>query len=363
MRRRDLLSAVGVATFGGIAGCMDTSETQPTETQSTESQPTGATARQGDGSNIVYYPTHVEGMQMAGTQSSGAYKCAISYTFPHPFWLVTGSRREKVEIKDTDSVHLMPVVWDAETGIVPPDINPQVSVTRNGESITQMAPWAMLSQTMGFHFGDNVQLSGDGTYQIDVSIGSPSTRRTGSLANNQGQASFTFDFDFQQSELEEIMYRDISSEKVGTRGAVDPMDMEVMPSTQVPEEGRLPGTIRGTGTSGDASFVVTTLSDATPFGGDEDETYLAVSPRTPYNRFVLPLMSLSGTLTRGNETIYDGILQSTIDPDLHYHYGAVISDIESKDELTITADSPPQMARHEGYERAFFEMQDITISL
>lgn len=77
MRRRDLLSAVGVATFGGIAGCMDTSETQPTEIQSTESQPTGATARRGDGSNVVYYPTHVEGMQMAGKQSNGAYKLSL----------------------------------------------------------------------------------------------------------------------------------------------------------------------------------------------------------------------------------------------------------------------------------------------
>ena len=135
-------------------------------------------------------PTHVEGMEMAGMQSSGSYKCALTYTYPHRFWLVTGSRREKVDIKSNDSTHLMPVVWETETGIVPPDINPQVQITQDGESVAQLAPWPMLSQPMGFHFGDNVQLAGDGTYQVEVSIGSPSTRRAGALADNQGQATF-----------------------------------------------------------------------------------------------------------------------------------------------------------------------------
>nr|WP_283102418.1 iron transporter [Haloplanus sp. XH21] len=308
-------------------------------------------------------PTHIEGMEMAGMQSNGSYKCALTYTYPHRFWLVTGSRRKKVDIKSNDSVHLMPVVWETETGIVPPDINPQVQITQDGESVAQLAPWPMLSQPMGFHFGDNVQLGGNGTYQVEVSIGSPSTRRTGSLENNQGQATFSFEFDFQQSALEEIMYRDIPSDTEGTKGAVDPMGMEMMPSTQVPTETDLPGTVRGSATSGDAKFVVTTLTDATPFGGSEDERYLAISPRTPYNRYMLPLMSLSGTLNRGDDAVYDDILQSTIDPELGYHYGAVVDSVESGDELTITVDSPPQTARHEGYETAFFEMDEMTVSL
>jgi hypothetical protein len=74
-------------------------------------------------------------------------------------------------------------------------------------------------------------------------------------------------------------------------------------------------------------------------------------------------MSLSGTLTRETETVYDGVLQSTIDPELSYHYGAVVSSADSGDELTITVDSPPQTARHEGYETAFFEMDEMTMSL
>lgn len=353
MRRRDLLGIVGGTVTGGLAGC-----TGLFRTRSARAPPL-ADHRP----NAVYMPTHVEGMEMAGTQSAGSYKCALTYTYPHRFWLVTGSRREKVEIKSDDSVHLMPVVWETETGIVPPDLNPQINVAQNGESVTQLSPWPMLSQPMGFHFGDNVQLDGDGTYQVEVSIGSPSTRRTGSLADNQGRATFSFEFDFQQSRLEEITYRDIPSETEGTKGAVDPMGMEMMPSTRVPPKADLPGTVRGSATSGDAEFIVTTLSDATPVGGSEEETYLAVSPRTPYNRYKLPLMSLSGTLNRGNDSVYDGSLQSTIDPELRYHYGAVVPGVESGDELTITVGAPPQTARHEGYETAFFKMDGMAVSL
>lgn len=355
MRRRELLGVVGGVGVGGLAGCLSGFGV---ETRSTRAPPLPDYRP-----NAVYMPTHVEGMQMVGMQSSGSYRCALTYTYPHRFWLVTGTRKKKVDIKPDDSVHLMPVVWHAESGIVPPDINPQLSITQDGDSVTQLAPWPMLSQPMGFHFGDNVQLPGDGTYQVEVSIGSPSTRRTGSLADSQGQASFTFEFEFQRSALEEIMYRDIPSDTEGTEGAVEPMAMEMMPSTQVPTESEFPGTVHGTSTSGDAVFVVTTLADATPFGGSSDETYLAVSPRTPYNRYMLPMMSLSATLTSGGETVYDDILQSTIDSNLHYHYGAVVPGISSGDELTITIDSPPQTARHEGYEMAFIEMDDMTLSL
>ena len=169
--------------------------------------------------------------------------------------------------------------------------------------------------------------------------------------------------DYSGSTMEEIMVNDIPEDKQGTEGAVSPMDMEMMPSTQLPKSEELPGPVHGSATSGDGRFVVTSLDDASRFGGTESETYLAVSARTPYNRYPLPLMSLSATLQRGGETVYDDILLATIDPELNYHYGAVVSDVESDDELTITVDAPPQTARHEGYEMAFFEMPDMSLTL
>ena len=353
MHRRDLLRVVGGSSFVGLAGCAGLFETRSARAPPLpENRP-----------NAVYYPTHYEGMKMPGMKEQDGYKCALTYSYPHRFWLMKPNGITKVDIQPEDSIHLMPVVWDAQTGIVPPDVNPQLTITQNSEPVDQFAPWPMLSQPMGFHFGDNAQLQGDGTYSVEVSIGGPSTRRTGSLAENQGNASFTFDFEFSESVLNEISYTDIPADKEGTTGAVDLMNMKMLPTSEVPTPDALPGDVRGSATSGDAKFVVTVLKDASRFGGNEDQGYLAVSPRTPYNRTMVPMMSLSGTLNRDGSTVFDGILQATIDPDLRYHYGAPIADVQSGDELAITVDSPPQTARHEGYETAFVDMPSMKLTL
>jgi hypothetical protein len=353
MRRREFVGIAGGASLAGLAGCTDLIETRSVSSEPplVENRPTA-----------VYIPTHFERMKMPGTATDGAYRCALTYSFPHRFWLITGTRREKVTIQQADSMHLMPLVWHEQTGIVPPDINPQVAVRRNGEDVTSLSPWPMLSQPMGFHFGDNVQLPEEGTYQVEVSVGEGSARRTGSLAE-AGTAAFEFTMDFSRSKLEDIRVRDLSQDRQGSKGAVKPMRMEMLPPGQLPKQQDFPGVVRGSGTSGDGKFVVTTLDDAVRFGGQESDTYLAVSARTPYNRYPLPLMSLSATLTRGDETIYNDILRATIDPALRYHYGASVSGVESGDELTISFGASPQTARHEGYEMAFIDMSSMELTL
>ncbi|MFB6096158.1 MAG: iron transporter [Haloferacaceae archaeon] len=352
MRRRELLGGLAATGAAGLAGCAGFDLQQPTR----------APPLVEDRPDAVYLPTHVEGMNVPGTASGGPYECALTYSYAHRFWLVTGDRSNQVHIEDSDSMHLMPIVWHRETGIVPPDLSPKVRIRRDGEDVTSLSPWPMLSQPMGFHFGDNVALPGEGTYQVEISVGEGSADRTGSLAD-AGPASFEFSMPYSRSKKEEITYRDLPSDRQGTAGAVPPMEMDALPSTQLPEADGLPGTVRGTASTGDGRFVVTTLDDATRFGASEDETYLAVSARTPYNRYPLPLMSLSATLKRGGETVYDDALRAAIDPDLRSHYGAVLSGVESGDELTITVDAPPQTARHEGYETAFLKMPAVTLTL
>jgi hypothetical protein len=349
MRRREVPGALG-AGAAGLAGCLgfgvrETDRTPPL----VEDRP-----------DAVYHPTHVEGMQMAGTAESGAYSCALTYSFPHRFWLVTGDRTEQVTVADEDTVHLMPVVWHTETGLVPPDANPQVTIRRDGEPPNSLSPWAMLSQPMGVHFGDNVALPSEGDYDVEVSVGEGSARRTGALAD-AGGATFEFTLSYSESKLDEISYDSLPEETQGTRGAVEPHEMGMVPGQRLPDPEGVPGTLRGTATSGDASFVVTTGADAPAAAGDG--TYLAVSARTPHNRYRLPLMSLSATLTRDGETVSDDVLRATLDPDFGYHYGATVPAVESGDELAVTVDAPPQMARHEGYETAFLEMPPATLTL
>jgi hypothetical protein len=257
----------------------------------------------------------------------------------------------------------MPIVWHSETGVVPSDVNPTVDVTRNGESVVDgLSPWPMLAQRMGFHFGDNVELPEQGEYDVTVSIGEGGDRRTGSLAD-AGAAEFEFTLDYQLSALNDLPFEDIPPARQGTLGAVQPMQMEMVPLMQAPTEDEIPGTVRGTTQSGDAQLVVTTVDDAGEFGDDTGQQHLAVSARTPYNRYPIPLMSLSATVTRDGETVFDGYLNEWQGAELGIHYGALLDTVEEGDELTITVDSPPQVSRHEGYETAFLNMPDATLTI
>lgn len=352
MTRRGFITGLGGAGLAGLAGCAGL------ESVPIRSAPSVLDNRPG----AVYVPTHVEGMAMIGRTSASWATVALFYSYPHRFWTVTGSDRERVDIAEDDSVHLMATVWDQETGTVFPTANATTTVTRDGESVTERSLWPMISQNMGNHFGDNLPLPAEGTYDVEVAIAPVQARRTGAFQGRFGEAvTASFSFEFNTEQRDEIAYRTLD-DRAGERDAVDPMAMEMMPLARTPPTEDLPGTVIGTATSGDARLVAVSLSEP-PAGIDGDGPYITVSPRTPYNRFPLPLMAVSASVTDGGSTRFDGPLPATIDPDLGYHYGAVVPAIASGDTLTISVDAPPQVARHEGYEMAFLDMPPVEITV
>jgi hypothetical protein len=355
MRRRRFLAAAGATTALATAGCSGILETT---TQSTGRTPPLVENRP----DAVYVPSHVEGMEMAGMAESGRYRFSLSYSFPHRFWRTTSDRTSKVDIADSDTVHLMLTAWDGETETVIPTSSAVVSAATDGSSVlSDKQLWSMLSQNMGVHFGDNVELDGDGTYDVSVDFGPVGTRLSGGLADlATDRQSFSIEMPFDQATLEEVSY-DLLDDRKGERDAVSPMEMGMRPSGQVPEPSALPGQLLGDGTSGDAAIVATAL-DSVPAGVDGDGTYLAVSARTPHNRYPLPFMSLSATLSRDGEAIFEGDLTDTLHPDIGYHYGAVVDGVQAGDTLDIAIDAPPQIARHEGYETAFLSMDAVSLT-
>jgi hypothetical protein len=351
MRRREFVLGAGAAGATALAGCSGL-----VETRSLSSPPVLSNRP-----DAVYFPTHVEGMEMSGTGESGEYKFALMYSYPHRFWTVTGSQVEKTEIADGDDVHLMASVWDPETGTVLPDTGLDVEIERDGELVSQEVIYPMLSQPMGFHYGANFGLDGDGSYDVTVSVGGMNTRRTGAFRGRFGDpANATIGFDYSETARNEISFEE-TPDRAGERAAREPREMG-MPNSVLPPAEELPGEVRGTAETGDAVLVVTTL-DAPPAGVDapEDATYLAVSARTPYNRMVLPAMTVEATLT--DDGTFNGELVRTLDPDLGYHYGAAVDGVASGDELELRIPTPPQVARHEGYETAFVGMDPASLTL
>lgn len=309
----------------------------------------------------VYYPAIVEEMGLYGTTTAGDVGFALFYSFPHRFWNLTGTHRTKVVVRSDDSLHLMASVWDTETGtLLPVDVSIEIRHSDGQVAATNL--WPMLSPNMGFHYGDNIALPGEGQYEVTLQVGPLQTTRTAPLAGRltQGQsASMAFTFD--TSETYNLDIRRLGK-KAGTRGTVDLVDMKGIPTPVTPPKSALPGRLLHVGQSDDATMLVG-LVDGDHRFSETEGSYLFVSPRTPYNRVMLPRMALSATVTRDGDTVARGPLRATLDPTLKSLYGMTLDDLRSGDTVSIVVETPPQLARHDGYETAFVDMDPIAFTV
>ncbi|MFA1612257.1 DUF7350 domain-containing protein [Halobellus rubicundus] len=351
--RRALLGGVATGALLSTAGCL---RALGFRRQSAWRDPTLVEDRP----DAVYVPTVTEGMRMYGRATAGRFGVALMFSYPHRFWTLSGAERSKTVVEADHDLHLMASLWDTETGqALPLDSGVTIEIRRDGDLVTEELAYPMLSQQMGLHYGSNYALDGEGAYEARVHIGGVSLRRTGAFADAFESAEMaTIPFAFDADELSEIALEE--TENPGARGAVPPMEMDGVPVGRAPAVDALPGRHLGSGRSGDAVFEAFVVDDADDrFGA---EPYLYVSARTPHNRIVLPMMGLEATLTRDDETVFEGRLRRTLDPELGYHYGASVPGIRSADTVTITPTIPPQIARHDGYETAFLEMDAVTVT-
>lgn len=355
MRRRPFLKS-GAALAGGtvLAGCLGR---LGFETRSVWRDPPLVADRP----DAVYYPEIVEGMGMYGTTTAGDIGFALMHSYPHRFWNLTGSRRSKVVVQPEDSVHLMASVWDLETEtILPVDVSTEIR-TSEGDSMTTNL-WPMISPTMGFHYGDNIPLPGQGTYEITLDIGPLQIHRTGPFEGRFTEPrSATMEFEFDTSETYNLEIRRLS-EQAGTRGTVSLMKTNTIPRPIAPESAALPGRVLDESRSGDATFLTGLVEGEHRFQVTNGPV-LYVSPRTPYNRIILPRMGLSATITRDGETRFEGALNAALDPELGPFYGVGLPEIRRGDTVQIAIQTPPQLARHDGYETAFLEMEPIEFDI
>ncbi|WP_135365622.1 DUF7350 domain-containing protein [Halosimplex halophilum] len=370
-RRRFLHSATGAAAVSvGLAGCLggdDATETAPADPGPTTEPPRSPTADPTatptpDGPGGVYVQSFRETMVLSGTATAGDYRVALLLAVPHRFWTVTLDERSVTEIEDGDDVHLMATVWDPETRTVLPGANLSVEVTRDDELVTQEVIYRMLSQRMGFHYGGNFRLDGDGTYTARLGVGGVSARTTGAFAGRFDESA-TIPVEFEWSKRVRERLKTEQLDQAGQRGALRPMEMGELPQPRAPKPADLPGAVLGTGRSDDAKLVTLQLPAADADRFTDGRPYLAVSARTPFNRLVLPAMGLSASVARGGETVFERSLDATLDPELGHHYGAALPErVRSGDEVTLSVGTPPQLSRHEGYERAFLQMDPATVT-
>jgi hypothetical protein len=214
--------------------------------------------------------------------------------------------------------------------------------------------WPMLSQQMGFHYGANFPLEGDGTYEVRVAVGGVGLRRFGAFEGRFGEpGTAAVSFEYSERDRNDLPYT-LLSDRQGDRGALEVMTMGEAPVGRTPDS--LPGAPLGMGSLDDVQLRATRVT-ADRFGGDP---YLAVVAETPFNGVVLPRMGLSARVATGDGDV-ETDLRPALDPALGFHYGASVPDLTADGTVTVTVGTPPVVARHEGYETAFLETGTVPL--
>lgn len=365
MRRRDALAAGGLV-LSLSPGCLETLEREDVWRELVVDPPEG-----------VYVPPKVDDMVSYGTATADGRTISLAATRPHSFWTVTGTDRARADVRDRHSIHLMASVHDAEAGIVVP-ASVTTTIRSRDEPVDERTLWPMLSQRMGFHYGDNVSLEGDGRYVVSVRI-EPTSADVASSLDDPLETATTVDLEFDHvaDEIEGLGRRLIDADEGrGDAGAVEPMsgagdgdhDHDENENHDHDADGHGPGenletvvdSRIGSTTSGDLEFSLGVLDE-----DDADDAVLAVVPRTQYNRYPVPFASLSIAVRRGGTTEDRDSLRERLDAELGHHYGTTIErgTLEEADELAVVVDAPPQVSRHEGYETAFLDLEPATVGI
>lgn len=112
---------------------------------------------------------------------------------PTTFTVFQGQDTREVTPTAEDSLHVMAVLADQETGERIPYANVWLSITdQEGEVVFDERMWPMLSRGMGTHYGINVPFPEAGTYDASVQIGPPQAARHPEYSDRWLEA-FTFD--------------------------------------------------------------------------------------------------------------------------------------------------------------------------
>ena len=352
MDRRQFLAATAAGLSATAAGCVEAFESAAETTYGREPPLVE------DRPEAIYWPTHTEAMETAGMGvTDDGRHVHLMYTFPHRFWRVfrrddgEGYESRIFEVEADDAVHLMANIWDDETGVVLPVSSVDIAVTGGNDVDERETIYPMLSQRMGFHYGDNYHLDGDGEYTAAVTVGSVTGDRFGDFADRFDEpATVEVDFEYSEEGRNNLDFEEY--DQAGDEGAVEPMEMSGM-SMGVARD--LGGEPMGEALEDDIRYRASLLTDDR-FG---DDPYLAITAATRYNDLVIPDMGLN---VRVDGTEISGPLSVGIDPEIGFHYAVSAPGVAGDETVTIEVTTPPQVARHEGYETAFYNTPTVQLS-
>ena len=172
---------VGLAAAGALASIafagLHSSRSRPATTHAMDGMAMGTTTTSG-----MAMPMPVP-MQTLGSATWQGMKIVARASTPLPFVVFTGTSERMVKPTKKDSMHLMVMLSDADSGMAIPYASVWATITRGGKVVFDERQWPMLSRYMGPHYGNDVALPGKGKYELTLLISPPQAARHMEYAN------------------------------------------------------------------------------------------------------------------------------------------------------------------------------------
>jgi uncharacterized protein involved in high-affinity Fe2+ transport len=102
---------------------------------------------------------------------------------PSTFILLEDGKQQYVRPTKQDDIHLMVMLNDSATGMAIPYSSVWATIHKGTKLVYDERLWPMLSRYMGIHYGNNVELSGAGTYRLTLLVTPPQAARHVEYAN------------------------------------------------------------------------------------------------------------------------------------------------------------------------------------
>jgi hypothetical protein len=174
---RAALACVTVALVAGCASAQKTSMSSARQAAGTGSGVAGMNMGGSSGSG-----GSVDGIKPVPTQTLASadwqnMKVTARAMTAVPFVVYDGTSEQVVKPGKHTSFHLMVYLNDARTNVPIPYAGVWATIHQGSKLVYDERLWPMISEYMGPHYGNDVQLPGRGTYQLSLLISPPVSAR------------------------------------------------------------------------------------------------------------------------------------------------------------------------------------------
>ena len=139
--------------------------------------------------------------------------------------------------------------------------------------------------------------------------------------------------------------------------------MEMLTIPQQPAFDQIPLGLTAPQFTDDIGVAIGVHDDPGALGFDTGTAALVAATQSRYNRYPLGFSGLSARVTRDGDEVFADDLTSAVSGDLGHYYGAASPALQTGDTVEIEFTTPPQLARHRGYEQAFLDLDQLTFTL